>query len=747
MTDELSPEFLAFSELLDQEESLPSASLDENARLLLALRNELREGSAQAPELPSHFAASTAAKVVRRWQAQSSVDVALVRLEPWLRARLASWRGVAGGTGLLALLGFAFYEFSLVQLALSGVLLGVLALSLKGLYSWRLPGTFELSSRRSLPELSIPGIYYLLPAAAVWFTAMLAGWGVASLEQVSLSFRASSGILPLAGFATSGVTFFWLLNAGIPFWKAAQQRPFLAQAMIWLSSLWLACLAQFYFRLHEIDVSWDFRRLGAPEYSILALLPLTALISLVVASRKPTQDKIPWRKALKRSFTALLVGIIPVVMALFLILRFGLTRELRDEAAYATMVREAESYVAAQRAIKPQDNGMTELRPYFFRSQLDYSSVTDRDEIRRAQEVADRLRKGNLLWRGNKEATSPEDRAKARADFLRELPRIEKAVSKPYFSSLFDQQLGLSTEIPNYILCRAVAQALAGLEDEALTAGHTEQALGYLETNLKWSRTPNSDSLIGLMISVAMESIALTDTERLVFEGDPSPAQLERLQIALEQATPTREDLKKTMLRETYAVDRTLQGLVSGKLSRAEWVNYAGRDQWVWLYRLLPSSYWESERLAYLNHQLDQITSWQDLGAPMVDDITEVLAMNPIASEITPNSSRAQLQVTRLLSRYNALQTVVALERYHREHGAYPEQLVALVPNYLEKLPVDAVSPNRWDFKPNFGYRKFGSKYELVSTSPLYSRLGLSERQVYGPDGDYEETKGPQDRH
>ena len=131
----------------------------------------------------------------------------------------------------------------------------------------------------------------------------------------------------------------------------------------------------------------------------------------------------------------------------------------------------------------------------------------------------------------------------------------------------------------------------------------------------------------------------------------------------------------------------------------------------------------------------------------MVDDITEVLAMNPIASEITPNSSRAQLQVTRLLSRYNALQTVVALERYHREHGAYPEQLVALVPNYLEKLPVDAVSPNRWDFKPNLGYRKFGSKYELVSTSPLYSRLGLSERQVYGPDGDYEETKGPQDRH
>ena len=167
MTDELSPEFLAFSELLDQEESLSSVSLDENARLLLALRNELREGRAQAPELPSHFAASTAAKVVRRWQAQSSVDVALVRLEPWLRARLTSWRGLAGGTGLLALLGFAFYEFSLGQLALSGVLLGVLALSLRGLYSWRLPGTFDVTSPSRLPEMNIPGLYYLLPVAAV----------------------------------------------------------------------------------------------------------------------------------------------------------------------------------------------------------------------------------------------------------------------------------------------------------------------------------------------------------------------------------------------------------------------------------------------------------------------------------------------------------------------------------------------------------------------------------------------------
>ena len=462
---------------------------------------------------------------------------------------------------------------------------------------------------------------------------------------------------------------------------------------------------------------------------------------MVVASKGAVQEKTPWKKTLKRCLSAFLVGVIPVGLALFLLLNFGLTKELRRERVYRDMVSDVESYVAAQRAIKPEQNGMTELRPFFFRSQLDMVNAPDKSKVRGAQAVADRLKKGSYLWRDNKPLEG-EERERVRAEFLKELPRIEKALSKPHFSILFgDEEFGYGLEVPNFILCRAISQGLSALMDESLTENDTEQALRYLETNLKWSKVVPNDTLISLMIAIAQRSIALTDVERLIFEGKPSLAQLTRLQALLQQHELHRDDLKHAMLRNTFGADKMLRDLVSGRGSRSDWANYGGDSNLTGLYNLIPVWYWESERLAYLNLQFDQLEDWEDLGSPTLGDLEEILAMNPIASQITPNYPRAQVQFMKTLTRFSALRIVVALERYQREHGAYPDKLEALVPAYLSELPKDAVHPNRWEFKPTFEYQKKGAKYELVSSSNLYPSIGLAPRQVYGPDGDYTEAK------
>jgi len=63
-----------------------------------------------------------------------------------------------------------------------------------------------------------------------------------------------------------------------------------------------------------------------------------------------------------------------------------------------------------------------------------------------------------------------------------------------------------------------------------------------------------------------------------------------------------------------------------------------------------------------------------------------------------------------MLSRYlnlrrdvNALRVVVALERHRREHGAYPATIQALVPAYLDALPVDPFTGEEFRYDAQLG--------------------------------------------
>jgi len=86
-----------------------------------------------------------------------------------------------------------------------------------------------------------------------------------------------------------------------------------------------------------------------------------------------------------------------------------------------------------------------------------------------------------------------------------------------------------------------------------------------------------------------------------------------------------------------------------------------------------------------------------------------------------------------LLTRFQALEAVTALEIYQRDHRVYPERLV---PNYLPHLPKNVIHPNVWERKPTLQHEKTTSAYRLLSQSPLYVSIRLKQQQSYGPDGD-----------
>ena len=61
------------------------------------------------------------------------------------------------------------------------------------------------------------------------------------------------------------------------------------------------------------------------------------------------------------------------------------------------------------------------------------------------------------------------------------------------------------------------------------------------------------------------------------------------------------------------------------------------------------------------------------------------------------------------VARYRGARIVLALELYRRKHKAYPEDLSALVPEFIESLPADPFSDDA------FKYLREGDEYRLYS--------------------------------
>jgi hypothetical protein len=742
MTDQLDPQFQMFSEMLDNEEALGESSvsvLGQDGALLLALREQLR-AEPSAPPLPQDYARTTAARVQERYAALPSLTRGLVAWEPVLRAQPFSKRGLPW-LFAASLLGLGAGAVSWKAVGLLGLLVLVPGLAANVLYKKRLPFTADLPEvwdDTANPKLS--GLFYLIPSLAVLATSALAGRALAALGTFSLSFQANSTNLQLAALAGVLVVFTWLYNALWPLWRAYEEatrghaiRTFFVQ---WLHGIWLLLAGFFLLDLAEVRIPWA-------EPFLLGLTVVAVIITGLLSRRRaPASRLYSLPTAFKRSFTGFLVGFVPIVLVFVVFYQASMTRETSYPAEYQNLRSEVEKWAAFQKSVAPEENGMTELEPILF----------NRDgEPREAAALAMRLKAGADLLDAaqgeNVRTTDPNPIAhlnKVRQEFLQELPRIRAAVDKPHFASKSHDPLNLGARAPDFILCRAISQALEGLVLESLEAGDTAAALDYQRLNLRWATKFREGVLINLMINLAMNRIAVGSVERMILEGGLTDQQLRELAATLKETEPDRMLFAETMNREIYAIDDYFQELASP--SEPLPPGYRQLDdlglQNVKALGFVPRSYWESERNVYLNIQLAQAANWVGLGRPSDTELVDIVKMLPwsvAAQGLVPNLSRAQVQFMVSLSRYSALRLQVALELYHREHGVYPAKLEALVPEYLEAVPVDAMHSNLWKRKEGFAYRLEGTGYRLVSESPLYERVTMKNPQVYGHDGDYNE--------
>lgn len=741
MTDQIDPNFLAFSEMLDQEEGLdPSriSGLSSDGALLVGLRQELRS-ERPIPSLPEDFARSTAQSVELRFQAQSGLTRRLLKWEPSLRANLlsptaASWLFAS------ALLGLGALATSWKALGLLGLLALLPGLGLKRLLDRHLPRHLALPGVPAdlVPDASAKAspFFFLLPLLAITATSGLIGRLVTALGSVSLSFSTTPTNMKLAGMAGALVVFVWLVNALWPLLRAYEEatrgrkvRTLLVQSLYggWLTVV-LGILLQ-ETSSESLLLRADFGEslvLGGFVGVLLCCAPL-------LRRRRPETRQHSLAKAYRRTAAGLLVGAVPIIAVLATFYQVSLTRTMTVKPQYDVMVEQTEAWLKAQKAIPADQNGATELRAILFSR-----GETDGE----AYKIAGRLKGGAKLYvlntleeeRGTE--TFKKEAAVARKEFLRELPRIERAVSKPEFSYMQDQPLDLQRQVPNYITCRAISQALAALTVDSLDSGDSATALAATELNLRWASKFREGVLIDLMISIAMEKISMESFERLLFEGKLSRAQLVGLDATLEQTAPKQSDFVEVMRRENYSVDQEFQNLARGE--RKDIGLYSMPKT---LVRYIPRSYWESERLVFLNLQLGRAGDWMELGHlpdEIGQDIASMLPWSLVAQEMVPNLQRAKGQVLASLGNFTVARLQVALELYKIDHDGYPPTLQALVPNYLPVLPIDPAHPNLWKHKGGYTYQRQGSGYQMISESPAYESISLNRTQVYGPGRIYE---------
>jgi hypothetical protein len=221
-----------------------------------------------------------------------------------------------------------------------------------------------------------------------------------------------------------------------------------------------------------------------------------------------------------------------------------------------------------------------------------------------------------------------------------------------------------------------------------LEAGHTDDAVREIGRGLAVaSSLRHRPDLIGQLIRIAVGAQPLDAVQRLLTQTEPSKAALEDLARSLAESRspdPTAFALvgeASQMGANFDEIERGHQGsagvmsVISGPLGRI----------FRPLVRLAHAKY-----LRMIGILIDAQTGPRPHQPfPILDEPSWWSPIDRLMSFALPGLERTMLTSDEYLTSLAATEIAVALRRYRIDHGSYPDQLSALAPAYLAKLPND----------------------------------------------------------
>jgi len=275
---------------------------------------------------------------------------------------------------------------------------------------------------------------------------------------------------------------------------------------------------------------------------------------------------------------------------------------------------------------------------------------------------------------------------------------LKEASTFPFLRNDIDFKDGFLLRLPHVGKHRHAARllsveaVLAATTDDGARAG--EALIALFQNAIHLADEP---LLIPLLATIAIENIGLITLERILSETDltfETIALLEEQLLTLEQ----RQRLKNALQGELLNGIELYQRLSSDAQFRNSLLEDIPAVFGLRFYQL--SGLMAKDRFGYLEMMADYI-DLAELSPSRILQIglpTEASSFNPLKGEMlqpvmVPSINRIFKVSIRSTTFLRAAQIALAAERFRLATGRFPEDLNELVPDYLEKLPIDPFNP------------------------------------------------------
>lgn len=292
---------------------------------------------------------------------------------------------------------------------------------------------------------------------------------------------------------------------------------------------------------------------------------------------------------------------------------------------------------------------------------------------------------------------------------------------------------GPATPVPNFLAAQISAKMICVEGRYLESRGKYMEALDNYLTALTMGRDYGAPdgTIIGALISVAVEKIVLRQIHDLAASGNLKDSELQGLLERLKEIEDTTVTPPDAMIQESHCM---------------EWIFKKMRENPEELDKSFPdlekqsgakkgnmkelADLWEAEHDKLWNFQLDYIRTpyWERNPDEFQKKLDDMLAKaSPLNKISFPNFNEADVRIVSTFSSNRETQIATALALFNMQNGHYPGSLSELVPQYFGALPVDPFSGK------NFMYNlsRKGDNYTLYSLGP--DRNDDDAKMLYDP--------------
>jgi len=266
---------------------------------------------------------------------------------------------------------------------------------------------------------------------------------------------------------------------------------------------------------------------------------------------------------------------------------------------------------------------------------------------------------------------------------------LAAARERPQSNWYIPYEKGISADLPPLLDFINLSRLNVARTVRALDRGDGATALAAVEQGLAMTDSLSREPvLIVQLIRVACDRLNLGALRELLARADLDPSTLSRLQEELQpmaDADPVRLGVLGEMKSFYHEMDRIEHGQSFGPGD--PWIQRSGLVNW-----LLRPAIRDDTRF-YLE-QMSRTLERMRVAAHARDEwpTPRPRFYHFISRTALPNLENAVLRGELFRVRGQLARSAIALRRYRADHGGYPGDLEALVPDYLDAVPIDPFS-------------------------------------------------------